>query len=279
MPELKCSSRTLSLARTHVMGVLNVTPDSFSDGGQYTTAELAVRQASLMVEQGASLVDIGGESTRPGAAEVSVQEELDRVCPVVERVVKECDAVVSVDTSKPEVMTEVVRLGCGLVNDVRAFSFEGAIDAIKNSDVAICVMHMQGDPSTMQRAPGYDDVVGDVQAYLRQRLSLLMQAGVAQERVVLDPGFGFGKSLAHNLDLLRDLSSLSGLGCPVLVGLSRKSMIGHILDRDVDGRLYGSVSAAVVAAMNGAKIIRVHDVAETVDALKVVDAVLGVGRR
>lgn len=278
MQSLKCAARVLTFSRTHVMGVLNVTPDSFSDGGRYGSVELALSQARLMVEQGASLIDIGGESTRPGAAQVSVQQELDRVCPVIERVVSECDAVVSVDTSTPAVMAEAIGLGCGLVNDVRAFSREGAIDAVKNSDIAICVMHMQGDPSTMQRAPGYDDVVSDIRAYLKQRLSVLSANGIAKERVVLDPGFGFGKSLDHNLALLRNLDGLLELGCPLLAGLSRKSMIGKILDKDIDERLYGSVSAAAIAAMKGARIVRVHDVAQTVDALKIVDAVLGLGK-
>lgn len=276
MPQtLVCADRHLSLDKIQVMGVLNVTPDSFSDGGCFNVLDAAVKHAERMVEAGASIVDVGGESTRPGAAKVSLQEELDRVCPVVERLIKEMDVVVSVDSSTPEVMRESIALGCHLLNDVRAFTRPGAVETVVDSNVALCVMHMQGEPDTMQRNPSYAQVMSEVYQYLGQRLNVLREAGVPNERLLVDPGFGFGKTLEHNLALLRDLDQLKGLATPILAGLSRKSMIGAILDKPVEQRLFGSVSAAVIAAMNGAKILRVHDVSETVDALKIVDALSG----
>ncbi|TNC80597.1 MAG: dihydropteroate synthase [Oleiphilus sp.] len=256
------------------MGVLNVTPDSFSDGGRFRDLDNAIGHAGQMISEGASLIDIGGESTRPGAAPVSVQEELDRVCPVVERLVSEFDALVSVDTSTPEVMREAIRLGCSLVNDVRAFSRPGAIDAVRDANVALCVMHMQGEPDSMQQAPRYDAVVDDLKAFFAERIDVLSTSGVCTDRLILDPGFGFGKTLEHNLLLLRNLRDFQAFGLPVLVGMSRKSMIGAILGNEVDQRLFGSLSAAVIAAMQGAWIIRAHDVLATVEAIRIVDAVI-----
>ena len=271
--QLQCGAATLDMSTSQVMGVLNVTPDSFSDGGRYTSVESALLHAKRMVSEGAALIDVGGESTRPGAAAVSLQQELDRVCPVVEKIISEIDVVVSVDTSTPELMAEAIRLGCGMVNDVRAFSRAGAIEAVKNSKVALCVMHMQGEPGSMQRAPDYVSVVEEIVSYLKARVSSLVDAGVSWQQLVLDPGFGFGKTLEHNLKLLAGLDQLVLEGFPVLAGLSRKSMIGAVLENDVDERLYGSISAAVIARMKGANILRVHDVKETVEALKMVDAV------
>lgn len=271
---LRCGDKALSFARKHVMGVLNVTPDSFSDGGRFRDLDNAIGHAGQMISEGASLIDIGGESTRPGAAPVSVQEELDRVCPVVERLVSEFDALVSVDTSTPEVMREAIRLGCSLVNDVRAFSRPGAIDAVRDANVALCVMHMQGEPDSMQQAPRYDAVVDDLKAFFAERIDVLSTSGVCTDRLILDPGFGFGKTLEHNLLLLRNLRDFQAFGLPVLVGMSRKSMIGAILGNEVDQRLFGSLSAAVIAAMQGAWIIRAHDVLATVEAIRIVDAVI-----
>lgn len=274
LKHLQCGDKSLSLEQRHVMGVLNVTPDSFSDGGRYCDSDQAMAHARQMISEGAALIDVGGESTRPGAAPVSVQEELDRVCPIVERLTSEFDVLVSVDTSTPEVMSETIALGCSMINDVRAFTRGGAIDAVRDADVALCVMHMQGEPQTMQRAPGYDSVVSDLKRFFIGRIEALVSAGVDQRRLLLDPGFGFGKTLEHNLALLRQLSSFQGLELPLLIGVSRKSMIGAILQNDdVGQRLYGSLSAAVIAAMHGAWIIRAHDVQATVDAIKVVDAV------
>ncbi len=271
----KFSGRELDLKTTQVMGVLNVTPDSFSDGGQYSTLDAALAQVELMIEQGASIIDVGGESTRPGAQAVGVQEELDRVCPVAEKILKNFEVVLSIDTSTPEVMSESISLGAGLINDVRAFTRPGAIEAISDSDVALCVMHMQGRPDTMQLQPQYESLVEEVEAYLDERINVLKNAGVDGRRIILDPGFGFGKTLPHNLALLASLERFKAMGYPVLVGVSRKSMFGELLGREVDQRLAGSLSAATLAAWLGAAILRVHDVAETVDAMRVVAAVQG----
>lgn len=268
----KFSTRTLDLSVTQVMGVLNVTPDSFSDGGQFIQPNIALKRASEMLEQGASIIDVGGESTRPGAKPVSLQEELDRVCPVVEAITKHLDVVVSVDTSRPEVMSEVIALGAGLINDVRAFTVPGAQDAIKHHDVALCLMHMQGTPLTMQHKPCYTSVTDEVVSFLRQRTDELIVSGVCKERLMIDPGFGFGKTLAHNLELLSSIQEFCALGYPVLIGLSRKSMFAELLNRKVDERLFGSIAGAVLGARQGANILRVHDVQETCDAVKVVDA-------
>tara|TARA_R110002072_G_scaffold133803_4_gene274338 strand:+ start:18483 stop:19322 length:840 start_codon:yes stop_codon:yes gene_type:complete len=269
----KFAERQLDLSVTQVMGVLNVTPDSFSDGGQFNKIELALSRAREMVEQGATIIDIGGESTRPGASPVSLQEELDRVCPVVERVAASLDVVVSVDTSRPEVMAETISLGASLINDVRAFTMPGALDAVIKHDVALCLMHMKGTPLTMQVQPKYCSVKDEVFGFLDQRAQELVAAGIRSDRIILDPGFGFGKSLAHNLELLAATGVLCKLGYPVLIGLSRKSMFAALLNRQVDERLFGSIAAASLGASLGANILRVHDVQETVDAAKVVDAV------
>lgn len=264
--------QALDMAQCHVMGILNVTPDSFSDGGRFNRPDQALLHARKMVAEGAAFVDVGGESTRPGAAPVSVQEELDRVCPVVEAIARELDVVVSVDTSTPEVMRESARLGAGLINDVRALSRNGAIEAAVASGLPVCLMHMQGQPADMQDRPQYQNVLREVSSFLMERVRAAELAGMPAERVILDPGFGFGKSLAHNLELLDSLEQLSVLGYPQLVGLSRKSMLGHITGRDVGQRLPASLAVATIAALKGASILRVHDVWETVDAVKVVSA-------
>ena len=269
----KFAGRTLDLSTTQIMGVLNVTPDSFSDGGKYVSPDTALERAAEMLAQGASIIDVGGESTRPGASPVSVQEELDRVCPVVERIARSLDVVISVDTSRPEVMAEVIRMGAGMINDVRAFTLPGALESIKQAQVALCVMHMQGTPLTMQQRPVYDSVVQEVAGFLQDRVGELLQSGVQADRLIIDPGFGFGKTLEHNLQLLAATDLLCALGYPLLIGLSRKSMFAALLNRDVDERLYGSIAAATLGASMGAHIVRVHDVQETADALKLVDAV------
>lgn len=271
---LQCGGRFLNLSKPAVMGVLNVTPDSFSDGGKFCNHEQAISQALRMVDQGAAIIDVGGESTRPGADPVSEQEELDRVIPVVLALAAEVDAIISVDTSTPAVMAEAESAGAGLINDVRALEREGALECAKNSTLPVCLMHMQGDPVSMQNNPQYSNVVSDVAGYLMERVRACRDAGIVDDRILLDPGFGFGKSLQHNLSLLKHLDQLVALGFPVLVGMSRKSMIGAILGKHVDERLHGSVAAAIIAAQNGASIIRVHDVGPTVDALKIVSAVL-----
>ena len=266
------AGRDRDMGASHVMGVLNVTPDSFSDGGRFNTLDLAVRRAGDMVADGASFVDVGGESTRPGAAPVSEQEELDRVCPVVEAIAREVDTVISVDSSTPSVIRETARLGAGLVNDVRALEREGAIAAALETGLPVCLMHMQGAPGTMQDNPDYRHVLRDVATYLMDRVRVCEAAGIAAERILLDPGFGFGKTLDHNLQLLAALEQLKVLGYPLLVGMSRKSMLGHITGREVDERLPASLAVATIAALKGASVIRVHDVRETVDAVKVVAA-------
>ncbi|MGB1061031.1 MAG: dihydropteroate synthase [Alcanivorax sp.] len=271
---LQCGGRFLDLSRPVVMGVLNVTPDSFSDGGRFFCKDEALAQARLMVEQGAAIIDIGGESTRPGAAPVSEQEELDRVVPVIEALAGAIDAVVSVDTSTPAVMREAAAAGAGMINDVRALERPGALECVKNTALPVCLMHMQGQPESMQNNPRYQDVLNDVYTYLQARLEACGSAGIAPERIVLDPGFGFGKTLQHNLSLLKHLDQFTKLECPMLVGMSRKSMIGAVLDKPVAERLHGSVAAALIAVQSGAAIVRVHDVAPTVDALKVWSAVL-----
>lgn len=270
---IDCSGKPLDLSRPRVMGILNVTPDSFSDGGCYVSREQAVEQALRMQEEGAAIIDIGGESTRPGAADVSVQQELDRVIPLVEILATELQVPISVDTSKPEVMRAAVGAGAGMINDVYALRREGALETAAVLDVPICLMHMQGEPRSMQQAPQYTDVVEEVCRFLLEHAVRCEQAGVRRQRLLLDPGFGFGKRLEHNLSLLKHLGQLVAKGYPVLVGLSRKSMIGAVLDLPVNARLHGSVAAATLAAWMGAKVIRVHDVKPTVEALKMVAAV------
>lgn len=254
------------------MGVLNLTPDSFSDGGAWTDPDRALRHAVDMVEQGADIIDVGGESTRPGAAEVSVQDELDRVIPLIERLAGQIESPISIDTSKPDVMREAVAAGAGMINDVYALRRDGALEAAASLDVPVCLMHMQGEPRDMQKDPHYSDVVGEVRDFLAWRAQACRDAGIEPDRIVVDPGFGFGKSLAHNLALLRGLPELASLGYPVLVGLSRKSMLGTITGRAAGERVAASVAAALLAVQKGASIVRVHDVAETADALKVFSA-------
>ncbi|WP_412536531.1 dihydropteroate synthase [Marinobacter sp. MIT932201] len=275
--KMNFAGRELDMSRCHVMGILNVTPDSFSDGGQFNRPDAALARARQMVADGATFIDIGGESTRPGATPVSVQEELDRVCPVVEAAARELDAVISVDTSAPEVMAETANLGAGLINDVRALQRDGAPEVAAQASIPVCIMHIQGEPDTMQDRPEYRNVRREVSAFLTERLRVAELAGIRPENILLDPGFGFGKSLEHNLQLLACLEQMHILGHPLLVGVSRKSMLGHITGRDVNERLPASVAAATIAAMKGASIIRVHDVRETVDAVRVVAAVKEAG--
>jgi dihydropteroate synthase len=263
----------LGLERPLVMGVLNVTPDSFSDGGQFAAADAAVARGLQMAEEGASIIDVGGESTRPGAQPVPVQEELRRVIPVIDRLRARTPAVVSIDTSKPEVMQAAAAAGADMINDVRALRAPGALEAAVTSGCAVCLMHMQGEPRTMQQAPSYADVVAEVRQFLGARVETCLAAGLPLERMVLDPGFGFGKTLQHNLELLRRLRELSVNGLPILAGLSRKSTVGELTGRPEGERVHGSVALAVVAALKGARILRVHDVAATVDAMRVVAAV------
>ncbi len=278
---INIAGQPFDLSKPRVMGILNVTPDSFSDGGRYTQLDAALYQAEQMCLQGASILDIGGESTRPGAAVVSVNEELDRVIPVIEKL-KDIDIPISIDTSKPEVMREAVAAGADLINDVTALSAEHAIKTAADLNVPVCLMHMQGQPENMQQAPAYQDVVADVAAYLQARVAACEQAGIDRQRILIDPGFGFGKTTEHNLLLLKHLPSLGQIGLPLLVGLSRKTSIGAILSDQpdqpaaVDQRLFGSIAAATIAAYLGASILRVHDVAATVDALKIVSALASV---
>jgi dihydropteroate synthase len=259
--------------RCLVMGVLNVTPDSFSDGGRIRSSSDALDVAGRMVREGADILDVGGESTRPGAEPVTTGQELDRVLPVIEKLCATFGVPVSIDTSKAAVMREGVAAGATMINDVRALRGDGAMQAAVDLQVPVCLMHMQGEPRTMQRAPEYDDIVDDVARFLEQRASACLEAGVEPRNIVVDPGFGFGKTLAHNLQLLRGLRRIADIGYPVLVGVSRKSMIGQILDRDVDQRLYGGLALALLARQNGTAVIRTHDVGPTVDVLNVMEAV------
>ena len=254
------------------MGIVNVTPDSFSDGGRFASTALAITHAQQLIKDGADILDIGGESTRPGAAEVSEQEELDRVLPVIEGL-RGISVPISIDTCKPQVMRAALAAGASMINDINALLAEGALDAVAGSGAAVCLMHKQGVPQTMQQQPHYIDVIAEVSAFLRDRIAAAEAAGIARDRIVIDPGFGFGKTLAHNLDLLGKLETFCALGVPVLAGLSRKSMLGAITGRDVNERLAASVAAALLAVQRGAAIVRVHDVRETVDALKVWDAI------
>lgn len=270
---LPCGSRVLDLSRPHVMGILNVTPDSFSDGGRHAGIDAALRHAAAMVTAGATLIDVGGESTRPGARAVSPTEELERVAPVVDAIARELDVVISVDTSTPAVIRECVRLGAGLINDVRSLARDGALDAAAASGLPVCLMHMRGEPGDMQDDPRYDNVTEAVYQFLSERMAACAAAGIPNERIVLDPGFGFAKNLSHNLSLFKHMERLHALGRPLLVGVSRKSMIGQALERDVTQRLYGSLGLAALAVTKGAHIVRVHDVAETVDVVRMIAAV------
>jgi dihydropteroate synthase len=270
--QLRCAGRVLELDHPVIMGVLNVTPDSFSDGGQYAQADAALAHAERMAAEGAAIIDIGGESTRPGASAVDSEEELRRVLPLVERVATRLPVLVSVDTSNPELIRRAGAAGAHLVNDVRALRAPGAIEAVAAGNLGVCLMHMRGEPATMQIDPHYDDVVEEVKLFLAERVRLCTDAGIAHERLCVDPGFGFGKRLAHNLQLLRDLEQFEPLGLPLAVGLSRKSMIAALGGR-AEARLAGSVALATIAVLHGARIVRAHDVAATVDAVRIAGAV------
>ncbi len=272
---LQCGRHQIDLELPVVMGVLNVTPDSFSDGGRYSGLPEALAQAERLAADGAAIIDVGGESTRPGAAAVDIDEELRRVIPVIERLATSLAVPISIDTRKPEVMRRALACGASIVNDVSALAAPGALEAVAGTEAAVCLMHMKGEPGTMQDDPRYEDVVGEVRGFLRMRAAACEQAGIARSRLVVDPGFGFGKTFEHNLALLRGLAEIASDGLPVLVGLSRKRMIGALTGQEQGDRLAGSVAAAVVATMNGARIIRAHDVRETVDALRVVAACCG----
>lgn len=272
---LQCGQRSLDLSKAQVMGILNVTPDSFSDGGRFTSLNSALRQARQMTLDGAAIIDIGGESTRPGADPVSEQQELDRVIPVIEAIRRELDVLISVDTSTAAVIREATLAGAHLVNDVRALQREGALQAAADSGLPVCLMHMQGDPQTMQDNPEYRDVVQDVKQFLEQRVEVCEKAGISRERILLDPGFGFGKTTEHNYQLLNRMEQLHDLELPLLIGLSRKRMIGAATGCEIaEQRVCGSVAGAVISAIKGAKILRVHDVKETFEALAVANATL-----
>lgn len=270
---LDCAGKRLDLTFPQVMGVLNVTPDSFSDGGAFLTPQAAVAHARKMMEAGATIIDVGGESTRPGAALVSEREELQRVMPVIEAIAGQLSVVISIDTRKPAVMRAAVAVGAGLINDVCALREEGALETASQLGVPVCLMHMQGEPRTMQAAPHYRDVVVEVQAFLAKRVAVCEQAGIPRQRLLIDPGFGFGKGLEHNLQLLKHLDAFASLGLPMVVGVSRKSLIGAVLDVPSAERLYGSIALAALAVWQGAAIIRAHDVAATVQAIKLTAAV------
>jgi dihydropteroate synthase len=274
---LDCGGRALDLSRVAVMGILNVTPDSFSDGGEFLSLADALVHGRSMAEQGAAIIDIGGESTRPGARPVDAQEEIDRVVPVIERLSREVAVPISVDTSKPEVMRAAVAAGAGMINDVRALRVPGALEAVVALERPVVLMHMQGDPEGMQHDPRYADVVRDVRDFLAARIAAAVAGGVSRARIIVDPGFGFGKMPEHNLELLRRLKELAMLG-PILVGLSRKSMIQKLLGLPVERGLQPSVALALIAVQNGARIVRVHDVAATVEALRLLEAVYPSGR-
>jgi len=271
---MEFASRTLSLNTPSIMGILNVTPDSFSDGGEHfasnqVSVSSCLAAAESMVVEGASFIDIGGESTRPGAQSVSLQEEMDRVLPVVEAVSKHLDTIVSVDTSSPQLMLEAAKLGAGLINDVRALEKDGALKAAASTGLPVCLMHMQGSPESMQRSPEYSSVTAEVSRYLSQRVQDCVAAGIDKNKIILDPGIGFGKTDEHNLELLRNIPSLHEMALPILIGVSRKSIIGRMLGRSLDDRLAGSLAFALESVRLGAEIVRVHDVAETADVLKV----------
>lgn len=273
--EIKFNQHTIDLTFPHVMGIINMTPDSFSDGGHYNNLDAAMQRVDQMVQAGATFIDVGGESTRPGAKEVSINEELDRVVPIVEKIAKYYDVWISVDTSKPEVITESAKVGAHLINDIRALTLPGALEAAQKTGLPVCLMHMQGDPQTMQHAPHYEnDIYLAVEQFFTQHIQRCIDAGIERQKIILDPGFGFGKTLQHNYRLLAKLADLHHYNLPILVGMSRKSMIGQLLNVPPLERTIGSVTCAVIAAMKGAKIIRVHDVKETFDALRVVQATL-----
>jgi dihydropteroate synthase len=273
VPRLDCAGRVLVLDRPRIMGIVNVTPDSFSDGGLHASTDAAVAHGLKLAAEGADVLDVGGESTRPGAREVPVEEELERVVPVIERLARETTLPISVDTSRAEVMRAAVAAGAGMINDVRALQLDDALSTAAQLGVPVVLMHMQGEPRVMQQAPHYDDVVAEVHSFLAQRIFACEMSGIGKPRIVIDPGFGFGKTLEHNLALLRQLGRFVELGVPVLAGLSRKSMLGALTGRDVLSRVHASVAAAVIALQQGARLLRVHDVAATRDALAVWHAV------
>jgi dihydropteroate synthase len=273
MTPLDCGGRALDLSHTAIMGILNITPDSFSDGGIFFARDTAVTHALAMVEEGADIIDVGGESTRPGAQAVSVQEELDRVIPVIEAIARAVPVPISIDTSKPEVMRAAIAAGAGFVNDVRALREPDAVEAVAALQVPVCLMHMQGEPRSMQHNPVYTDVVGEVRDFLRERIEACVAAGIPRQRLIVDPGIGFGKTVEHNLELLRRLDELRALGAPILAGLSRKSMIGALLGQPVAQRLHASVALALIAVQNGATMLRVHDVRATREAIRMYEAV------
>ncbi|WP_299688868.1 dihydropteroate synthase [uncultured Vibrio sp.] len=268
---LKANSKTLILDRPHVMGILNVTPDSFSDGGKFNSLNSAIQQAERMIQAGVSIIDIGGESTRPGAPDVSLEEELARVIPAIEAIRTKFDVWISIDTSKAEVMRQAVAAGADLINDVRALQEPGAIEAAASANVPVCLMHMKGQPRTMQANPNYADVLTDVEAFLKERVEACEAAGISKEQLILDPGFGFGKTMEHNYHLLAHLEKFHALGLPVLAGMSRKSMIFKLLDKRPADCMVASVTCATIAAMKGAQIIRVHDVEDTLEAMKIIE--------
>jgi dihydropteroate synthase len=275
--QLRLSSATLDLEGPAVMGILNLTPDSFSDGGRFVRLDAAIRQAERMAAEGASIIDIGGESSRPGASAVPAQEEIERVVPLIEAIAARIGVPLSVDTSKPDVMQAAVAAGATMLNDVYALRRDGALAMAASLDVAVCLMHMQGEPRTMQVNPVYDDVAGEVAQFLSGRVTACVAAGIARERIVVDPGFGFGKTDRHNIELLANLERIRALGLPLLVGLSRKSTLGKLTGQRVEGRLAAGIAAAVLAAERGAHIVRTHDVGATLDALKVTAAVMRPG--
>ncbi|MFC3120646.1 dihydropteroate synthase [Agaribacter flavus] len=271
---MKFGEKYLDFDLPRVMGILNVTPDSFSDGGKFNNLNSAISQADIMIQSGASFVDVGGESTRPGAEEISVEEELNRVIPVIEAISQRFDTIVSIDTSKPEVMKQAVEAGAALINDVRALSMNGALETAsklaKDKHIPTCIMHMQGAPKTMQDKPDYDSVVDDVLDFFRNKIERLTHAGFHYNQIILDPGFGFGKTLDHNYQLLKHFTQFTQFDLPVLAGMSRKSMIGNLLNKDVENRLAGDISTHTIAALNGASILRVHDVDAIMDVVKIV---------
>ncbi|CDH05183.1 7,8-dihydropteroate synthase [Xenorhabdus bovienii str. oregonense] len=272
--KLTARGSVLDLSRPQVMGILNVTPDSFSDGGNHSTFDAALRHAATMIEEGAAIIDVGGESTRPGAVDVSEQEELDRVVPVVEALAQRFDVWLSIDTSKAIVMQESTKVGAHMINDIRSLQELGALDAAVKTGLPVCLMHMQGQPSTMQAEPYYEDVVWEAKTFLTRQIDRCVAAGIAKNKLILDPGFGFGKNLSHNYQLLAHLEEFHHLGLPILAGMSRKSMIGQLLHVPPQERVTGSIACAVIAAMQGAQIIRVHDVKETVQTMQIVQATL-----
>lgn len=276
MKLFSCGKISLDLSSVKVMGVLNVTPDSFSDGGQFIHSEKAIAHALAMVEAGAAILDIGGESTRPGAEDVSEQQEIDRVIPIIKALHSEISVPISIDTSKAAVMKAAVEAGVSLINDVRALQDADALITARQCNVPVCLMHMQGQPRTMQRQPYYSDVVAEIMQFFRERIDACLAAGISKEKIMIDPGFGFGKTTQHNLLLIKHLQQFKQLDVAILIGVSRKASIGELLNANVEQRLAGSLAMATVAAMNGANIIRAHDVKETVDAMRIVEALLNV---